>query len=40
MGKVLITGGSKGIGQAMAEELLSRKHDVILKYKKRTTEKI
>ena len=30
MAKVLITGGSKGIGKAMAKEFLSRKYDVIL----------
>ena len=30
MGKVMITGGSKGIGRAMAEEFLKRKYDVIL----------
>ena len=30
MGKVLITGASKGIGRAMAEEFLGRKYDVIL----------
>ena len=30
MGKVLITGGSKGIGRAMAKEFLKRKYDIIL----------
>ena len=30
MGKVLITGGSKGIGRAVAEEFLKRKYDIIL----------
>ena len=30
MGKVMITGGSRGIGKSMAKEFLKKNYDVIL----------